>query len=30
LAFEFFFADYATEVISFAFVGDFEFGSVFV
>jgi hypothetical protein len=30
LAFEFFLADYTAEVISFAFVGNFEFGSIFV
>jgi len=30
LAFELFFADYTTEVIRVAFVGDFEFGCVFV
>jgi len=30
LAFEFFLANYATEVISFAFICDFEFGSIFV
>jgi len=30
LTFEFFLTYYATEVISFAFVSNFEFGSVFV